>query len=141
MTRLDRIAESILEPINPSLIIVLGFYTILWGLWLANPFWSVFPYSGVFAVMGRFATEAVWGIIAVFAGILIARGAIKPNYDNLVVGALVGFFHWLIIAMFYFAGNWHSTAGLTALVFATYSALIWVNVKVNKSYFKKRSHD
>src|SRR6478672_2688241 len=137
MTRLDKIAESLLQPINPTIIIVLGFYTIVWGLWLVVPMWSTFGSSPVYLVMAKFAPEFLWGLLAIIAGMFITRGAIKPSYENLQLGSFIGFFHWLIIGIFYLFGQWQSTAWITAFAFAIYSAIIWVNVKTNRRHFKK----
>lgn len=133
---LDRLAEGLLKPINPSVIIVLGLYTILWGLWVVNPFWTVFTLSGLYSALATFGGEYFWGGIVLVSGLLITRGAIKPSYMNLTVGSAVGFIIWLIVGIFYMFGNWASTGGITALAFSTYSLLIYLNIKTNKTFFK-----
>lgn len=133
---MDKVASTLLRPINPSIIIVLGFYTIVWGLWLLSPFWTVFTQAPIYSAMMSVGTEPVWGAIAIASGMLIMRGAIKPSYINLRVGSFVGFFYWLIVAMFYFAGDWANTGGITSLTFAIYSAIVWVNIKVNREHFE-----
>ena len=135
MTKFDSIADSLLKPINPSVSIILGAYTILWGFWIFNPFWMVFTHAPLYAAMAHIAPEYLWGIIAIVSGMFITRGAIKPSYRNLQLGAFIGFFHWFIIAILYFVADWQSTGGITALAFAVYSAIIWVNVKVNRKHF------
>lgn len=135
MTKTDKLAASLLRPINPTVIIVLGIYTVLWGLWVACPFWDVFAAGQLYSAMANILPEVAWGGIAIVSGLLIMRGAIKPSYENLHLGAWVGFFHWLIISILYFIGDWTSTGGITALTFAIYSALIWVNIKVNRNHF------
>lgn len=139
MTRGEKIAFSLLKPINPTIIIVLGIYTIAWGLWIANPFWTVFTQAPLYSAMAsvpnvEFA-EVFWGLAAVVFGIITTYGALKPSYRNLQRGAFMAFFHWLIISVFYFMGDWTSTGGITCVTFAFYAALIWVNVKVNKEHF------
>ena len=135
MTRMDRVALRILRPINPSVIIILGVYTIVWGLWLISPFWTVFTQAPLYSALMAIGSEYFWGSVATVSGMLISYGAIKPSYRNLILGSLVGFFYWFIIAGLYFAGDWMNTGGITSLAFAIYSALIWVNIKVNKSHF------
>lgn len=136
MKRVERVAEQLLKPLNPSVIIVLGLYTIAWGLWLTCPFWTVFTQAPVYATMAGIADEKIWGCIAIISGLFIVRGATKPSYVNLKWGALVGFLHWFCISLLYFAGDWANTGGITCLAFAVYSALVWVNIKANKDYYQ-----
>lgn len=136
MTRRERLARALLKPINPSVIIILGLYTVVWGFWIANPFWSVFGTASLYSAMMQFvANEYFWGGIAIAAGLTTMRGALKPSYWNLIAGSFVAFMHWFIIALFYFAGDWMNTGGITALTFAIYSGIIWLNIKVNKDHY------
>ena len=133
----DRFAAQLLRPINPSVIIILGIFTIVWGLWVASPFWTVFTQAPLYAVMARLGDEVLWGFWAVINGTLVCRGAFKPSYDNLRIGAFAGFLQWFTITIMYFWGDWTSTGGITTLFLAIYAALIWLNVKQNKAYFSK----
>lgn len=135
MTRTEKIAVGILRPINTSLTVIVGGYTILWGLWFICPFWSVLSSAALYSVMAEIAPGYVWGCIAVLAGAIITRGALKPSSANLQWGALAGFFHWFAISMMYFLGDFTNTGGITALVFALYFCVIWVNVKVNRCHY------
>jgi hypothetical protein len=139
MTKTEKIAYSILRPINPSLIIVLGTYTILWGLWILNPFTDVFAAAALYSVMASLAGEWFWGGIAILSGLFVIRGALKPSYFNLRLGSFIGFFHWFIITLMYFAGDIVNTGGITALTFAVYSALVWLNIKVNRVLYEDNS--
>lgn len=136
MNKRDKVASGLLRPVNPSVIIVLGFYTVLWGLWLLSPFWTVFTQAPLYSEMMGLGPEPVWGVIAIISGGFICRGAIKPSYMNLRVGSFVGFMYWLIVGILYLMGDWMNTGGITALTFALYSALIWVNIKVNRAHFE-----
>ena len=136
MTRVERVAASLLKPINPSVIIILGIYTIMWGVWVANPIWTVFTQAPVYSAMAELAGEVTWGSIAVVAGLFIVRGATKPSYDNLVAGSIVGFFYWLVVGALFVVGDWQSTGGINALVFAAYSGIVWLNIKRNRDYFE-----
>ena len=135
--KLDRLAESLLKPINPSVIIVLGIYTILWGLWVVNPLWTVFTQAALYSAL--IGGEYVWGSIVLAAGLLITRGATKPSYINLIVGSAAGFITWLTVGIFYLLGDWANTGGITALAFAAYCLIVYLNIKVNKTYFKCRN--
>lgn len=129
-----------MTPINPTWIIILGIYTMAWGLWILSPYWAVFSTAGLYSIMAQFSPfnidpEYIFGTIAFVAGAIITRGAIKPSYQNIQMGAFMGFLHWFLICTLYFMGDWHNTGGITALVFATYCAIVWVNIKVNRRHF------
>lgn len=131
----ERLAWALLrKPINKAAIIFLGFYTTLWGLWVVNPFWHVFTTAPLFKDMLNFAPEWAWGIVALIAGAVIIYGAIKRTYNPLIRGALVGSIYWLIVAIFYFMGDWQNTGGITSLTFAVYSSFVYLNIKVNKQH-------
>ena len=133
--RLECLRETLLRPINPAVIVVLGIYTVVWGLWIMSPFWTVFPHSAAYAIMAEYGTEYLWGSIAVCAGAIIVRGALKPVYWNIEIGSWVSFFFWLAIAILFCAGDWHTTGWLSAACFSIYSGLIWLNIRFNREYF------
>src|SRR6478752_4664055 len=118
------------------MIIILGVYTIVWGLWIVSPFWTVFSQAPLYSAMAGIASESFWGITAIVAGLITVHGSLKPRYKNIQVGALIAFFHWFIIGALYLIGDWQNTGGITAMTFAIYSAIVWVNVKVNKEHFR-----
>ena len=136
MTRREKIVLSLLKPINPSVIIILGIYTVAWGIWILNPFWTVFTQAALYSAMNGIFGEWFWGSIAVAAGLVIIRGAIKPSYQNLHFGAFTACLHWFVIAILYFIGDWQNTGGITALAFCIYAAFIWVNIKINKRLYQ-----
>lgn len=136
MKKAERLADQLLQPINPSLIVVLGVYTIVWGLWIVSPFWDVFTTAPLYATMASISTEYFWGAVAIASGLIICRGVFKPSYRNTQLGAFIGFFHWTMIGVLYFVGDWSNTGGITALAFAVYSGLVWLNVKLNKEHYR-----
>lgn len=131
---LDRLLRSILQPINPAAILILGVFTTLWGLWVVSPFWQVFTSAQAFQYF-QWLPEPVWGTVAVLAGLAIINGVVRSSLRSLTTGAMIGFSHWFIISIFFFAGDWHNTGGLTYLMIAVYSAFVWLNLRVNKNYF------
>lgn len=137
MKRERKIAESLLKPINPTIIIILGVYTFVWGLWIFLPFWTVFTQAPLYSAMASIAGEYAWGGLAMIAGAGIIRGALKPLYKNIQLGSFIAFFHWFVISILYFIGDWASTGGITSLTFAVYSALVWVNIKINRKYYEE----
>lgn len=140
MTRKERIADSLLKPLNPSVIIILGIYTVVWGLWIINPFWTVFTQAPLYSAMANIAPECVWGAVAIVSGATTIRGAVKPRFENIQLGSLIAFFHWLIIGILYLIGDWQNTGGITSLTFAAYSAIVWVNIKVNRAIYDKNAN-
>lgn len=127
----EKLAQALLLPINPAAVIILGIYTVVWGLWVANPFWDVFHHAHLYAKMATFMPEWVWGILAISMGVITIYGAVKRHYPALVRGAATSGFFWLVVSIFYFAADWASTGGITALVFAVYAAFIYLNIRVN----------
>lgn len=127
----EKLAKALLLPINPAAVILLGIYTIVWGIWVANPFWDVFARAGLYHVMATVAPEWAWGVLAVFVGCVTTYGAVKRYYEALTRGAAAAGWFWLMIAIFYFMGDFFSTGGITSLCFAVYSGFIYCNIRVN----------
>lgn len=125
------IARALLRPINPTLIVLLGVYTIVWGFWVANPFWEVFTHAQLYSALLAVFPEYVWGTIAIICGIVISYGAVKRSYSALTRGALFGGWFWFIVSIFYFVGDAANTGGITALIFAIYGGFVYVNLRVN----------
>jgi hypothetical protein len=118
------------RPINRFTAATLSVYTILWGFWLSNPFWQVFNQAALYDWMAEVASETVWGIGAMTVGAVMLYGVIRASHKSLTIGAFVGFIHWLLIALGYFAGNWQNTGGITSLFMATYCGIIYLNLRV-----------
>jgi hypothetical protein len=132
----SKFAEALLLPINPAVVVLLGVYTVLWGFWVANPWWTVFTRAGLYSELSEVTfsiipPEVLWGGIAMLCGAVTIYGAIKRSYKSLILGASVIGWHWLMIAIFYFLGDPASTGGITALLMAVYGAFLWLNVKIN----------
>lgn len=123
--------EALLLPINPAAVILLGIYTVVWGLWVANPFWSVFTQAELYGVLAQVAPEVFWGCLAIVCGAVTIYGAVRRRYGPLVRGSMIAGWHWFTIAMFYFIGDPLNTGGITALIFAIYAAFVFLNIRVN----------
>lgn len=127
----EKLAQALLLPINPAAVILLGIYTVLWGLWVANPFWEVFTHATLYVKMAAFMPEWAWGIVAIIMGLVTIYGAVKRNYSALVRGASCAGLFWFGVSIFYFASDFMNTGGITALIFAVYAAFIYLNIRVN----------
>lgn len=126
----ERLAEAMLRPINPTAIILLGIFTIIWGCWVGNPFWTVFTTAPLYSFM-NFMPEAAWGLVAIACGIIITHGAYTKRVGSLILGSRVGGIYWFVVAIMFFLGDWQNTGGITALLLSIYSVFIHVNLKVN----------
>lgn len=132
----QKLATALLLPINPAAVVLLGIYTVVWGAWVANPFWSVFGQAQLYSVLASaapfpFPPEAFWGLFAILCGLITIYGAYRRNYRSLINGAAAACWHWMMIAVFYFLGDPASTGGITALFLAIYAGFIYLNVRVN----------
>lgn len=131
VTKKERFVEALLLPINPALVVLLGIYTVVWGIWLANPFWDVFSTAPLFSAMKAIGPEYVWGGIAIAAGITTIGGAVVRSYGALTRGSMVAAIHWLVIAIMYFMGDWQNTGGITAVIIALYASVVYWNIRIN----------
>jgi len=110
----------------------MGAYTILWGLWMANPFWKVFPESKQYDWMARVMPEWGWGIIALLVGCIMCYGVVRDSFRSLSFGSFIGAVYWGLIATGYYIGDWRDTAGLTKTMICLYCGFIFLNIKMNK---------
>jgi hypothetical protein len=131
---LKRLLREILAPINTAAIMILGVFTVLWGLWVFVPFWDVFSRAAAFHYF-LILPEFFWGGVAISAGMAMVYGVLKSSYKSLTTGAMVGFFHWFVICVFFFAGDWQNVGGVTYMMISVYCAFIWLNLRVNKKNF------
>jgi hypothetical protein len=125
----EGLATALSRPVNKVAAATLSIYTFLWGLWLVNPFWSVFGTANVYSWLQSVASETAWGVLALLVGAAMTYGLVKSSENSLTIGAFVGFLHWLIIGMGYFAGDWHSTGGITSMTMAIFCAAIYLNMR------------
>lgn len=129
----ERLAQAMLKPVNPAAIILLGVFTVVWGFWVGNPFWNVFTHAALYSFM-QFIPEAVWGVVAVAAGVVISHGAFTRKVGSLILGAKVGGIFWFVVSIMFFIGDWMNTGGITALLLCIYSMFIYLNLKVNSKH-------
>ncbi len=138
----SKLAHALLLPINPAAVVLLGIYTTVWGLWLASPFWTVFTQAPLYRILAHVPPDVIpaeyfWGLVAVGCGCIIMYGAVKRGFRALTIGAAVAFWHWSMIAVFYFWGDWQNTGGITATIFCVYAAFVYINIRVNYKYRKQ----
>lgn len=135
----EKLARALLLPINPAVVVLLGIYTVVWGFWVANPFWTVFTQAPLynaldsiwFVAASGISPEVFWGTIAMLCGAVTTYGAIRRSYRSLITGATVIGWHWFMISIMYFIGDAANTGGITALLMAVYGAFLFLNIRVN----------
>lgn len=128
---MSKLIDALLRPINPAHTALFGVFTVVWGFWIGNPWWSVFDRAPLYRYMHMAAPEWFFGIAATVAGVLIIRGALKPSYRSLTLGATVGFLLWGTVAVFYFIGDWQNTGGVVSAFLALSSGFVGINVSAN----------
>ena len=128
-----------MRPINTNLIILLGMWTALWGVWVAMPMWDAFESAKMFTYMESLFPEWVWGTAAIISGLVMCFGVLFNSFRSLSFGAWVGFVFWTAVSIMYFIGDWQNTGGITVIAFAVYSAVIRINLSVNKEFFTEPS--
>lgn len=127
-----KLANRLSQPINTAAIVLMGAYTVLWGIWVGNPFWSVFNESAQYRWLHEVAPELAWGLTAISVGTIMCFGVIKNSYRSLSIGSFIGAVYWGTVAAGYYIGDWRDTAGLTKTMICVYCAFIFLNIKMNR---------
>jgi hypothetical protein len=126
-----KLANRLGQPINTAAIVLMGVYTILWGFWVGNPFWSTFHEAKQYDWMSRVMPEMAWGLTAIAVGVVMCVGVIKNSYHSLSIGSFIGAIYWGTVAAGYYIGDWRDTAGLTKTMICVYCAFIFLNIRMN----------
>jgi hypothetical protein len=127
-----RLRHILSIPVNSAIALITGLYTLLWGLWVASPFWEVFDTASLFHALNTAMPEVGWGLVAIATGAFMVWGVTKHSWKSLNWGSFVGFIHWLVISGGYFIGDWQNTGGIRALVLAIYCGYIYLNLRVSR---------
>lgn len=127
--------SDVITKFRARMILLLGAYTALWGLWIINPFWRVFGTAHLYDSMQEFMSETLWGFNAILAGSIMIFGWIRKSLVALVWGSVAGVYHWGVIGFLYFLGDWQNTGGITSIALALIAAGIYVNEKDEEQTF------
>jgi hypothetical protein len=105
--------------------------TTAWGIWIVNPFWSVFSTANVYHKALDFAPEWAWGTWSTACGVLMVC-ALYEGWTKWL-GRALGFavWHWWTVAGMLWWGDWQNTAGLTYTFIALYTTFTYLNIKAN----------
>jgi hypothetical protein len=137
--RIEKIALGMMYPANPYATSIIGLFTLLWGLWIVNPFWHVFTSAALYEKAAGFAPEWAWGSWSTLCGLVILIALYKGSFKRLIDALAFCVWHWFTIAVFYFWGDWQNTGGLTYLFVGVLSLYMYLNIKFNHGQ-KRQKH-
>jgi hypothetical protein len=137
----EKMRDSLFKPINTAAISIMGAFTVLWGIWVANPFWTVFDRAQLFNFMTTLMPEWLWGTLAIIIGLVMLYGVAEKSYKPLLRGALAGFYFWLFGSINFFLGDWENTGGITLLMIAIYCGYVATNLYINREHFNDPPDD
>jgi len=120
------------HPVNPASVIFFAGFTMLWGLWVLNPWWEAFNQSAIYMTLNYFGPEWIWGLLATICGSVMVYETIRNNSFNACRGAFLGFIHWIIIGIAFLLGDWQNASWVLCAMISTICAYIYLNVKVNQ---------
>lgn len=129
--RVERFVAGLLRPINPYATAILGLLTLSWGLWIVNPFWSVFGSARVFSRAVEFAPEWAWGTWSTLCGAIIIFAVLRGKFKTLSFALGFAIWHWSTVAGMLWWGDWQNTAGITYTYIAIWTVYAWLNIKIN----------
>lgn len=123
--------DSLQEPINPHLCVLIGILNVLYGLWAILPFTDpldVYPYMDFF-VPGQF-----WGGCILLLGLVFI--VIQKWGEPYMLGTLMAFngILWSIMSALVCLGDWTTNIWILMGAVAVYSTFVAANIKTN---FKK----
>lgn len=122
---------NLMRPINTTVTVLLGLLTFFWGLWVLCPEWSVFGSADVYMKMEDFAPEWAWGTWSLVAGALQVVAALREDYKFLAHSLEFIAWHWFVVALAMWVGDWQNTGGLVYTTVCLYSVFSYLNVKLN----------
>lgn len=130
---LDKLAKRLLQPVNTSVISIMGVFDFVLGFWLILPFNSL---SSQYPIG---FPEWIIGFITLFIGVLIVFGAVRERLQILSIGALVGFLFWLIATGLAMTTRIESPAWIFTIMISIYHFFVGVNIRVNYSNLRNKN--
>ncbi len=123
------VREAMYEPMNPAGRVLMGAWTIAWGIWFASPFWDVYDTSIVYEHMMKSAPEYVWGLAGILIGLYVFVSSLKDSKVHVYWSTFLMFYFWLIIDVFMWSSNFRATQPLMIFFICLYCAWIHLNIK------------
>lgn len=91
-----------------KIVFVSSVQTILWGVWVINPYYTIFSSSEMFSVLSKIGSEIIWGHFAIFIGLskLLSSYFTLKTYNYIkIIPFVLGIFLWSTISVSYFSGR------------------------------------
>jgi len=133
---LDKIAERLLQPINTSVISILGMFSVLLGIWLILPFDSLSN-----ELIGtKHYYEWIVGAAMAVPGTTIVVGALMDKMHALTIGTGFGFYVWFGLMVLTLILNWQSGWWIVALMIAIYCGFVHLNLRVNRNNLPNKNY-
>lgn len=132
---LDKIAERLLQPINTSVISILGMFSVLLGFWLILPFDSLST-----ELIGSNSYEWMIGLGMGLPGMTIVFGALTDRMPALTLGTGAGFYVWFGLMVLTLIMNWQSGWWIVALMIAVYCGFVHLNLRVNRNNLQNKKY-
>lgn len=123
---MNGLAKRLLEPINTSVVSIMGFYNFLTGFWL------LLPMHSFRAGTGNLFTEMSLGVIMIGIGSLILYGALKVKGKFLRIGAGLGCLFWLVWTCILIYVNIAGVGWINALMITVYCGFVYLNLHTNR---------
>ena len=120
--------DSLLEPINPHLCVLLGFLNIAFGVLGLMPGASGSP---VYSFLDAVAPAPIWAIISIAVGVMLVSLHKWGKTRDLVVPMWINGILWAFQATVVLFSDWNSSGWLIMGFIAVYSLFVAANFKVN----------
>lgn len=120
---------TLLQPINPAFTSVLGMLGVVWGCWVASPWWNVFESASAF--QSTRLPEWFFGSLAILVGVAVIYGSLRPSFYSLAIGSGLASAFWFWVSLSLLIGDWSNTGWVTYFFVSVYGTLIYLNVRVN----------
>lgn len=130
---LDKFADRLLQPVNTSVISILGMFNTLLGIWLLLPFDSI---AGQFS--SPYMPEWLLGVVVLVIGIAILYSSIAGKAKLLSFAALLGFSFWIAVTGVGLSFDWRSPGWIFGLMIAMYCGFCSVNIRINSNLLNKK---
>ncbi len=127
-----KIFEVLSKPMNRAGFGIMGGFMIVWGAWIASPFWSALGSAEIFSVVLLHAPEWSVGLIALSIGASIIRYLVIGCFKRLQFVAGITMYFWALFSICCLVGDWQNPGWITYLVLALYSTFVYENIRINR---------
>ena len=95
---MTKISEVFYSPISRFSVLLAGFYSFMWGLWVFWPWNDAFPTSQIYALLAWTGSELIWGGVNMVIGMALIWAAFDSR-KAMKYASLAGFVSWFLIAL------------------------------------------